>query len=47
MEGIQVAITIGCALLGALVGYLGLQRLHSKDCEDDGKQSGVMLTELG
>ena len=40
-------IGIVCSVLGAVLGYLGFARNFKKDCQDEGKQNGTMLTELG
>ena len=40
-------IGIVFAAIGALISYLGLRHNQSKDDRNEGKQDGVMLTELG
>lgn len=40
-------IGVACSILGAILGYLGFVRNFKKDCEDNGKSSGAILTELG
>lgn len=40
-------IGIICTLVGALVGYLGFFRNSKKDSEDEGREVGTVLTELG
>ncbi|MEA4947045.1 MAG: hypothetical protein VB058_05730 [Oscillospiraceae bacterium] len=47
METIQIFITIGCAILGGLLGYLTFMRSTKKAAQDEGNQKGVILTELG
>ena len=40
-------IGIVCSILGAVLGYLGFTRNLKKDCAEEGKHNGTMLTELG
>lgn len=40
-------IGVACSVLGAVVGYLGFTRNKANDNRDEGKQDGVILTELG
>lgn len=40
-------IGIVCSILGAVLGYLGFTRNLKKDCAEEGKSSGAILTELG
>jgi len=47
METMQIFITIGCAILGGLLGYLTFMRATKKAAQDEGNQKGVILTELG
>lgn len=40
-------IGIACSILGAVLGYFGFMRNMKKDCAEEGKSSGAILTELG
>jgi hypothetical protein len=42
-------ISIGtlCALVGGIIGFLTFWRSMKKESRDDGKQDGIVLTELG
>ena len=44
---LTIAVGIACSVLGALIGYLGFLRTSKKDSEDDGRETGTVLTELG
>lgn len=44
---ITVAVGLGCSLIGAALGVAGYKRKAEKESEADGKDKGVMLTELG
>ena len=44
---LNVIVGIICTILGAVVGYAGFARTKSKDDKTEGRQDGVMLTELG
>ena len=47
--GIELSVLLGmvCALGGFVVSYIALRRNQNKDCEDEGKSAGQMLSELG
>lgn len=36
-----------CTLIGVLVAYLALRRNAVRDTEDEGRETGTVLTELG
>jgi len=44
---LTVAASIVCAILGAVFGYLAFTRNKSHDNQEEGRQLGVILTELG
>lgn len=44
---ITVSVGVICTLLGAVIGYLGFLRASKKDSEDEGRETGTVLTELG
>ena len=43
----NVLIGIVCAILGALLSWLAYQRNMKKDSNDAGRETGIVLTELG
>lgn len=45
--GIVAAISFGCTVLGALIGYLGFLRTKKKDDQSEGESRGVMASDLG
>lgn len=48
MPGEMIAlISVACAIIGAVIGVLGNSRATRKSITDEGKASGVVLTELG
>ena len=40
-------ISIVCTIFGSLLSYLKFGRSRDKDMQSEGRQDGVMLTELG
>lgn len=44
---LELIIGVGCTILGAVLGYVGFSRNKTKDDKSEGKQDGVILTELG
>lgn len=42
-----ILIGVFTSLLGAFIGYKGHERSQRKEHRDDGKQDGVILTEIG
>lgn len=47
MELLDAVIGIAGAILGGVLSYVAFLRNSKKDSEADGKQSGMVLTELG
>lgn len=43
----NVVIGVFCTILGAALSYLAFTRNKSKDDQQEGQQTGVVLTELG
>ena len=42
-----VSIGLLCTVIGGIIGYASFIRSKAKDDKSEGRQSGVMLTELG
>ena len=40
-------IGLVCAIVGGVIGYLGFWRSSRKDSENEGRETGTVLTELG
>ncbi|HBD87052.1 MAG TPA: hypothetical protein DC001_06465 [Clostridiales bacterium] len=40
-------ISAACAILGAIIGYVGFLRTSKQDSKDLGKEKGTILTEIG
>lgn len=47
MDYATAIIGVVCTILGAVLSYAAFARNQKKDSEEDGKESGQMLTELG
>jgi hypothetical protein len=48
MNGTAIALLgLGCTVLGAVFGYIAFLRTCKKDSKDEGKENGIILTELG
>ena len=47
MEAILTAISVISTLCAIAFGYAAFSRNKGKDTEEDGKQDGVVLTEIG
>lgn len=43
----NVIVGVICTVLGALVGYTTFSRNKTKDDQNTGKETGVILTEIG
>ena len=44
---LNIIVGIICTVGGFVVSYLAFRRSQSKDCAEEGKQSGQVLSELG
>lgn len=44
---LTVVIGLVCSVLGALIGYAGYQHKMRQSSEDEGKEDGILLTEMG
>lgn len=47
METLDIVIGVFCTVLGGVLGYVAFLKGTKKDSEDEGKQDGTILTELG
>lgn len=43
----NIIVGVVCTVLGAIFGYAAFTRNKEQDDKNDGRQAGVMLTELG
>ncbi len=42
-----ISVALACTVLGIVISYAGFARSKAKDNKDEGRQSGVMMSELG